>query len=72
MNKKHNFFIESLDDGYVLTDNGKTKAFNNSSSLLDYLGQRFLKSIERIYHLGIRNMTISINVDESVQTLKND
>jgi hypothetical protein len=69
MQKKVSFFIESLDEGFTLTEKGKTKALEYSKNVEEYLLARFKEEIERFSHTGIHNMSIEITVDENCPTV---
>ena len=70
MSEKNSFFINSLDSGYTLTENGKTRAFENAISVKNYITNRFVKLTERCTHSDIHNMSISIEVMENCPTAK--
>ena len=69
MQKKVSFFIESLDEGFTLREKGKTKAFEYSKNVEEYLLARFKKEIERFSHTGINNMSIEITIYENCPTV---
>ena len=68
MSKKVSFFIESLDEGYTLTEKGKIKALEHSKNVEEYILARVRKEIERFSHSGINNMLIAIEVQENCPT----
>ena len=68
MSKKVSFFIESLDEGYILTEKGRTKALEYSKNAEEYILARVKKEIERFSHTGINNMLIEIEVQENCPT----
>ncbi len=68
MSKKVSFFIESLDDGYTLTEKGKVKAFECSKNIEEHILARIKKEIERFSHTGINNMLIDVEVIENCPT----
>lgn len=66
MSKKKTLYFESLDEGFVLTSGGKTKAIQNSKNLKDELLEKFGYLISRVGHADVRNMSITIEVDENL------
>jgi hypothetical protein len=65
MSKKISFFIKSLDDGYILEEENKNKAFENSKNVEEYILAKVKKAIERFKHTGISNMLIQVEVQEN-------
>lgn len=66
MQKHENFFIEMLDNGFVIKD-GKTKnAVETSQKVEERLVTKFKDAISGINKTGINNMVISFSVDENV------
>jgi len=68
MSKKVIFFIESLDQGYILTEEGKQKAFSSTPTIKDYLTARFQREIDRFSYGTIYNMRIELIVEENCPT----
>lgn len=68
MQKNVSFFIKSLDEGFTLTEKGKTKALEYSKNVEEYLLARFKKEIEHFSHTGINNMSIEITIKENCPT----
>lgn len=65
MSDKLSFFIESLDEGYTVTEKGKTKALEYSTNVEKYILERVKKAIERFRHTEINNMLIKIEIQEN-------
>jgi hypothetical protein len=65
MSKKVSFFIEQLDMGFTITEDGKKRALENEQNVEQHLMGRFLREIEKFSHSGVSNMTISIEVIEN-------
>jgi tRNA 2-selenouridine synthase SelU len=65
MSKKISFFIKSLDEGYILEEENKTKAFENSKNVEEYILARVKNVIERFKHTAINNMLIQVEVQEN-------
>ena len=70
MSKKVSFFIESLYEGYTLTEKGKTKALECSKNVEEYILARIKKEIERFSHTGINNILIEVEVQENCPTIE--
>ncbi|MCO5285191.1 MAG: hypothetical protein M9898_02115 [Chitinophagaceae bacterium] len=66
MIKKESFFIEMLDDGFVLKNGNSKKAIESSQKLEEEIVKRFIDAIGSFTRSGILNMVISFEVDENV------
>ena len=65
-----NIYFEKLDSGYILHKDGKKIAVDNSVSLIDMLVENFAVAINSLPK--VRNMKITVSVDENLPTLKED
>ena len=65
-NKNESFFIEMLDNGFVLKNGNSKKAIETSQKLEDVLVTKFKDAIGSINKSGIKNMTINFSVNENV------
>lgn len=66
MSKRESFFIEMLDNGFVLKNGNSKKAIETSQKLEAEIVGRFKDAIGAINKAGIHNMVISFDVDENV------
>lgn len=66
MEKKFSFYIKSLDKGYILTKDGKTKALESSGSVKEDIITALKMAIERLGSAVVRNMLIKITVEENL------
>lgn len=66
MNKRENFFIEKLDNGFVLQSGNSKKAIETIQKLEEEIVKKFKDALSPIYKSGIRNMTVSFDVNENV------
>lgn len=66
MNKRENFFIEMLDNGFVLKSGNSKKAIETSQKLEEEIVKKFKDALSSINKSGIHNMTVSFDVDENV------
>ena len=62
MIKTKKIYIEHLDDGYVVTEEGKRKAFEDSGMLKQHL-QYQLNQMVDLLDMGIHDTTIFIEVE---------
>jgi len=69
MAKTESFFIEMLDNGYVLKNGNSKKAIETSQKLEEELIRSFRDAIGSINKSGIHNMVVSFLVDENVPTV---
>ncbi len=65
MEKNLTFFIQSLDNGYILTRNGTSEAIEKSSKVKEIIADSLSAAIERFSHTGVSNMLIEITVHEN-------
>lgn len=66
MAKTESFFIEMLDNGYVLKNGNSKKAIETSQKLEEELIRSFRDAIGSINKSGIHNMVVNFFVDENV------
>lgn len=66
MTKKESFFIEMLDNGFVLKHGNSKKAIETSQKLEEEIMKKFRDAISSINKSGIHNIVISFTVDENV------
>ncbi len=64
MKKKH-FYVEHLDDGALITIDGKKKAVETLKRAKEILIDRFTEMISRVDHQGINNMSVTVEVYEN-------
>jgi hypothetical protein len=62
-NTNYKFEIECLNSGYLLKEEGKTKAFENNRNIEEYLVSKLKTMITPLINVNIKNMVISIEVD---------
>ena len=55
---KINITVEKLDSGFIVTENGKTKAMSNFVNVEDYVKAAFMNLIK-----GTTHMTITADVE---------
>ena len=66
MTKHESFFIEMLDNGFVLKSDSSKKAIETGSKLEELLVEKFKNAIGAIYVSGVNNMAVTFTVDENV------
>lgn len=66
MKKNESFFVEMLDNGFVVKNGNSKKAVETSQKLESILVDKFKDAIGSINKSGIHNMVISFQVDENV------
>jgi len=57
--------VERLDEGFVVTENGKKKAIKGSSDLVDYLNIQFQDITNRATHNLCKTSSITISIIEN-------
>jgi len=70
MARTTSIMIESLHEGYIVTENGKSKAVDSSSDVMEYLLSRFKKETERFSHYEIKDMVIELKVIENAPKIE--
>jgi len=66
MTKRESFFIEMLDNGFVLKNGNSKKAIETSQKLEEEIVKKFKDAIGSINKSGIHNMVVNFDVDENV------
>ena len=61
-----NFFIEVLDNGFVLKTSIAKRAIESEQDLKDGLVQKFKDAIANLGKVGVENMRIRIEIEENV------
>jgi hypothetical protein len=69
-NKVMNIYFEALDSGFIVYKDGKKTAIRYPNELIEMLVDEFKFCINNVGK--VRNMRISVSVDENVPTLKED
>ncbi len=69
MQKKLSFYIESLDQGHIVTEGGKTKAIESADKVIDIIVTSLKLATNRLGSAVVRNMHIEITVEENCPTI---
>lgn len=62
---KTTLHIESMDSGYIVTQNGKTKAIEYPDAVKKILETIIINMTEKFTHASVKEMSISIEVEEN-------
>jgi len=62
---KTTLHIESMDSGYIVTQNGKTKAIEYPYTVKKILETIIVNMTEKFTHTSVKEMSISIEVEEN-------
>lgn len=68
MSKSNYYFIEMLDNGFVIKSDGSKRAIETSQKVEELIIKKLKEMISGINKPGIHNMTINISVDENTPT----
>lgn len=66
MIKTESFFIEVLDDGYVMSNGNKNRAIQTRKRLEEILVEKLMDLIGPLNRLSTHNMVINFDVDVNV------
>lgn len=66
--KKRNFYIEVLNDGFILSEDGKRKAVESENKVQDILNFALSQLISKLGASDVSTMQITISVTENPPT----
>ena len=66
MTKSKSYFIEMLDNGFVVKEGNSKTAIETSKTVEDFLIKEFKNIISSINKAGVSNMVVNISSDENV------
>ena len=66
MTKSKRYFIEMLDNGFVVKEGNSKTAIETGKTVEDFLIKEFKNIISSINKAGVSNMVVNISSDENV------
>lgn len=70
MEKVKSYFIQILDNGFIVQEGSKKRAVEKTQTVEEILTDSIKEMISALRKVGTQNVVVSISVEENVPTIK--